>query len=124
MTDRAAEIVEAMCAAFYGGEWPGMSQDAKIRAMAMMWPALAAARRLIEAQARAEAKHELAREVYALREDTEERYHEIAQRDLEGKQGAYARGRCVEAKSIAKAIGAILPPLSASPAPRAAKETP
>lgn len=56
----------------------------------------------------AEAKREMAREVFALHEDTVERYHAIAERDTEGKQGAYARGRIVEAKSIAKAIGAIV----------------
>lgn len=55
-----------------------------------------------------EAKRELAKEVFALHEDTVERYHAIAERDTEGKQGAYARGRIVEAKSIAKAIGGIL----------------
>lgn len=56
-----------------------------------------------------DAKRELAREVFALHEDTVERYHAIAERDTEGKQGAFARGRITEAKSIAKAIGAILP---------------
>ncbi|MGY3608406.1 MULTISPECIES: hypothetical protein [unclassified Bradyrhizobium] len=55
-------------------------------------------------------RREMAREVFALHEDTVERYHAIAERDTEGKQGAYSRGRIVEAKSIAKAIGAILPP--------------
>lgn len=54
-------------------------------------------------------RKDLAREVFALAEDTIENYRMIAERDLEGKQGAYARGRIIEAKSIAKAIGAILP---------------
>jgi hypothetical protein len=55
-----------------------------------------------------DARRDLAKEVFALHEDTVERYHAIAERDTEGKQGAFARGRIVEAKSIAKAIGAIL----------------
>lgn len=54
-----------------------------------------------------EAKRALAKEVFALHEDTVEKYHAIAERDTEGKQGAFARGRIAEAKSIAKAIGAI-----------------
>lgn len=53
-------------------------------------------------------RRDMAKEVFALAEDTVERYHDIAERDLEGKQGAFARGRCTEAKSIAKTIGAIL----------------
>jgi hypothetical protein len=53
-------------------------------------------------------RRELAKEVFALHEDAVEKYHAIAERDTEGKQGAYARGRIVEAKSIAKAIGGIL----------------
>ena len=53
-------------------------------------------------------RREMAKEIFALAEDTIEKYHAIAERDTEGKQGAYARGRIVEAKSIAKAIGAIL----------------
>lgn len=57
-------------------------------------------------------RRDMAKEVFALHEDTIERYHAIAERDTEGKQGAYARGRIIEAKSIAKAIGAILPPVS------------
>lgn len=56
----------------------------------------------------ANAKRELAKEVFALHEDTVERYHAIAERDIEGKQGAFARGRIAEAKSIAKAIGGII----------------
>ena len=55
-------------------------------------------------------RRDMAKEVFALHEDTIERYHAIAERDTEGKQGAFARGRITEAKSIAKAIGAILPP--------------
>lgn len=54
------------------------------------------------------ARRDMAKEVFALHEDTVERYHMIAERDTEGKQGAYARGRIVEAKSIAKAIGGII----------------
>lgn len=53
-------------------------------------------------------RRELAKEVFALHEDTVDRYHAIAERDTEGKQGAFARGRITEAKSIAKAIGGIL----------------
>lgn len=55
-------------------------------------------------------RRDMAKEVFALHEDTIEKYHAIAERDLEGKQGAFARGRMTEAKSIANAIGAILPP--------------
>lgn len=55
-----------------------------------------------------EARRDIAKEVFALNEDTAERYHAIAERDLEGKQGAFARGRIAEAKSIAKAIGGII----------------
>ena len=55
-------------------------------------------------------RRDMAKEVFALHEDPIERYHAIAERDTEGKQGAFARGRITEAKSIAKAIGAILPP--------------
>lgn len=53
-------------------------------------------------------RRDMAKEVFALAEDTVKRYHDIAERDLEGKHGSFARGRCTEAKSIAKAIGAIL----------------
>ncbi|ANW00654.1 hypothetical protein [Bradyrhizobium icense] len=67
-------------------------------------------RRKAEAEGFDRGRREMAREVFALHEDTVERYHAIAERDTEGKQGAYSRGRIVEAKSIAKAIGAILPP--------------
>ncbi|TAJ89695.1 hypothetical protein [Reyranella sp.] len=56
-----------------------------------------------------EHKKALAREVYALAEDTAEQCHDVAQRDLEGKQGAFARGRVHEAKGIARAINAIMP---------------
>lgn len=62
-------------------------------------------------------RRDMANEVFALAEDTVERYHGIAQRDLEGKQGAFARGRCTEAKSIAKAIVAILPATLSVPSP-------
>lgn len=47
------------------------------------------------------------RQVYALAEDTQDKYGEIAQADQEGKHGAYSRGRCAEAKSIARALGAL-----------------
>lgn len=53
-------------------------------------------------------RQDVAKEVFALHEDTIEKYHAIAERDTEGKQGAFARGRMAEAKSIAKAIGGIL----------------
>lgn len=53
-------------------------------------------------------RRDMAKEVFALAEDTIERNHAIAERYTEGKQGAFALGRIVEAKSIAKAIGAIL----------------
>jgi hypothetical protein len=43
-------------------------------------------------------------QIVALCEDTEDRYAPIAERDIEGKQGAYARGRIQEAKSIRNAI--------------------
>ena len=48
------------------------------------------------------------KELCALCEDTEERYAEIAAKDLEGKEGAYARGRIREAKSIRKAMGEVI----------------
>jgi len=51
----------------------------------------------------------LAREVYGLREQTETECDGIARLDMEGKQGAFARGRVHEAKSIARAINAIMP---------------
>lgn len=51
----------------------------------------------------------LAREVYGLREQTEAECDGIAQLDMEGKQGAFARGRIYEAKGIARAINAIMP---------------
>ncbi|WP_289298233.1 hypothetical protein [uncultured Reyranella sp.] len=51
----------------------------------------------------------LAREVYGLREQTEAECEGVARMDLEGKQGAFARGRMHEAKSIARAINAIMP---------------
>ncbi len=51
----------------------------------------------------------LAREVYGLREQTETEWEGVAKLDLEGKQGAYARGRIHEAKTIARAINAIMP---------------
>lgn len=43
-------------------------------------------------------------QVFALHEDTIEKYHAIGQSAINGTQGAFARGRCVEAKSIARAI--------------------
>lgn len=65
-------------------------------------------RRKAEAEGFKKGYREMAQEVFALHEDTVDRYHAIAERDTEGKQGAYSRGRIVEAKSIAKAIGAII----------------
>jgi hypothetical protein len=49
----------------------------------------------------------LAREVYGLREQTETDYEVAAK--LDGNMGAFARGRVTEAKSIARAINAIMP---------------
>ncbi len=43
-------------------------------------------------------------EVVALCEDTEETYASVAASDTVGVQGAFARGRITEAKSIRKAI--------------------
>lgn len=51
----------------------------------------------------------LAREIYSLREQTEAECEGVARLDLEGKQGAFARGRMHEAKGIARAINAIMP---------------
>lgn len=76
----------------------------------------AAERILVEKQAKATAhengRSEIMREVFALHEDTIERYGEIGQRDTEGKEGAYARGRCAEAKSTARAIGNVVQSLA------------
>lgn len=47
------------------------------------------------------------KQVYALREDTEAKYGAITSAD--NVQGAFARGRCKEAKSIADALGALGP---------------
>lgn len=47
------------------------------------------------------------KELCALCEDTEEHCAEAAT-DLEGKEGAYARGRIREAKSIRKAMGEVI----------------
>ena len=47
------------------------------------------------------------KELCSLCEDTEERCAEDA-KDLEGKEGAYARGRIREAKSIRKAMGEVI----------------
>lgn len=43
-------------------------------------------------------------QIVALCEDTEDRYAPTAERDTEGKEGAYSRGRIHEAKSIRNAI--------------------
>lgn len=51
----------------------------------------------------------LAREVYGLREQTDSECEGVARLDLEGKQGAFARGRMYEAKGIARSINAIMP---------------
>jgi hypothetical protein len=50
---------------------------------------------------------DLRKELFSLCEDTEERYAAPAERDLEGKEGAFARGRIFEAKSIRKAMGEV-----------------
>ena len=50
-------------------------------------------------------------EVFSLAEDTDTRYRAISERDTEGKEGAYARGRIAEAKSIARAIDEVFPAL-------------
>lgn len=47
------------------------------------------------------------KELFSLCEDTEAKYADVAVRDLEGKQGAFARGRIAEAKSIRNAMGEI-----------------
>ena len=47
------------------------------------------------------------KELCSLCEDTEERCAEDA-KDLEGKEGAYARGRIREAKGIRKAMGEVI----------------
>lgn len=49
----------------------------------------------------------LAREVYGLREQTDAEYEAAAKRD--DNMGAFARGRIAEAKSIARAVNAIMP---------------
>jgi hypothetical protein len=54
------------------------------------------------------ALEEWRKELCSLCEDTEERYAETAAKDLEGKEGAYARGRIREAKSIRKAMGEVI----------------
>lgn len=46
-------------------------------------------------------------QLYGLCEATQDECAEIAQRDVEGKSGAYARGRKVEAKGIARAMGEV-----------------
>lgn len=61
--------------------------------------------RVEELEGAADAEREwLKKQVFALSEDTIEKYHGVGQRDTEGKEGAFARGRCTEAKSIARAI--------------------
>lgn len=61
------------------------------------------------AEAIEEHQKALAREVYGLREQTEAECEGVAGLDLEGKQGAFARGRMHEAKGIARTINAIMP---------------
>ena len=61
--------------------------------------------RVAELEGAANAEREwLKKQVFALFEDTMEKYQDVGQRDTEGKEGAFARGRCTEAKSIARAI--------------------
>lgn len=62
-----------------------------------------------------EALTEARKQLFLLCEETEEKYREIGQRDLEGKEGAFARGRCFEAKSIRNAMGEVFRALLASP---------
>lgn len=70
----------------------------------------------------------LAREIYGLREHTEAECEGVARLDLEGKQGAFARGRMYEAKGIARAINAIMPysrdPSALSPTDGAPEDPP
>jgi hypothetical protein len=47
-------------------------------------------------------------ELFSLCEDTEQRYAETGTRDVEGKMGAFARGRTIEAKSIRNAMSEVL----------------
>lgn len=44
-------------------------------------------------------------EMFALCEAVEDQCGPIGQRDLEGKQGAFARGRAFEAKSLRREMG-------------------
>lgn len=53
----------------------------------------------------AEVVERLRTEFFALCESIEEQYGPIGQRDLEGKEGAFARGRTFEAKSIRREMG-------------------
>lgn len=62
-----------------------------------------------------EALEEVRKQLFALCEETEEKYREVGQRDLEGKEGAFARGRCIEAKSVRNAMGEIFRALLSSP---------
>lgn len=85
------------------------------------------ARKVLEAARLApvpvEGREELSRfkhELFALCEDTETKYAEIAERDAEGKQGAFARGRIIEAKSIRKAMGEVFRLAAAPEPPRSA----
>lgn len=50
------------------------------------------------------------RQVFALHEDTIEQYHDLAEKN----ENEYARGRCVEAKSIARAMSAVEPEMPAN----------
>lgn len=51
-------------------------------------------------------------ELFALCEATMDECHDLAQRDTEGKQGAFARGRKHEAKGISRAMGEVFHALS------------
>jgi hypothetical protein len=52
---------------------------------------------------------DMAREVFALAEDTQERYQVLAETMWDSAEGAFYRGRISEAKSIAKTISKITP---------------
>lgn len=75
----------------------------RVRSVATELLALRAEREKLEA-----AVERWRKELCALCEDTEDRHAEIAAKDIEGKMGAYARGRIREAKSIRKAMGEVM----------------
>lgn len=53
-------------------------------------------------------------ELYSLCEATQDEVHAVAMTDTEGKMGAYARGRKVEAKGISRAMGEVFRELIAA----------